>query len=193
MPLIVLPELTTGQERSGEVRDERKADPGCERGHRQRLGRAPGSRGRRRNRDPADWTGLLPVLLALFALLIFPVNKLIFGPLFRVLDEREERIDGARAKARQVDDEAEQILARYADSVARVRADAAGERKQHLEEARADEKHETSNARAAAESEIERARSEIGAALEEARRGLRPQAEARAREAAERILGRELS
>jgi len=139
-----------------------------------------------------DWTGLLPILLVLFALLIFPVNKLIFGPLFRVLDEREERIDGARAKAVQVDGEAEQVLSRYADSVAQARSEAASDVKTHLDTARADEKQETSGARAAADAEIERARGELNTALEEARRGLRPQAEALAREAAERVLGREL-
>lgn len=140
-----------------------------------------------------DWTGLLPILLVLFALLIFPVNKLIFGPLFRVLDEREDRIDGARARAVQVDGEAEQVLARYADAVAQARVEAAGERKTRLDGARAEEKQETAGARAAAEAEIDRACSELDSALEEARSGLRPQAEALAREAAARILGRELS
>ena len=140
-----------------------------------------------------DWTGLLPILLVLFALLIFPVNKLIFEPLFRVLDEREERIDGARARALQVDGEAEQVLGRYADAVALARAEAAGERKARLDGARAEEKQETSGVRAAAEAEVARARSELDAALEEARRDLRPQAEALARQAAERVLGRELS
>jgi F-type H+-transporting ATPase subunit b len=140
-----------------------------------------------------DWTGLLPILLVLFALLIFPVNRLIFVPLFRVLDEREQRIDGARARALQVDGEAEQVLSRYADAVAQARAEAAGERKTRLDGARAEEKQETSGARAAAEAEIDRARGELDAALEQARRGLRPEAEALAREAAARILGRELS
>ena len=34
-------------------------------------------------------------LIVLFVLLIFPVNKLLFHPIFRVLDERDARIDGA--------------------------------------------------------------------------------------------------
>jgi F-type H+-transporting ATPase subunit b len=139
-----------------------------------------------------DWTGVLPILLVLFAVLIFPVNRLIFQPLFRVLDEREMRIDGARARAHKVEEEAQAVLGRYEDAVADARGQAAAERKAALAEAREDEKAATGEARAVAEGEIERARREIAASLAEAREGLRPRAEELAREAAERILGRSL-
>ena len=38
-------------------------------------------------------------LIVLFVLLVFPVNKLLFHPIFRVLDERDARIEGARKRA----------------------------------------------------------------------------------------------
>ncbi len=135
--------------------------------------------------------GLL-VLLALFVALIYPVNKLIFGPIFSVLDEREERIDGARSRAGEVSSEAEAVLERYEQTVARARSDAADERKGRLDEAREAEKNATAQARTEAEEQIERARGEIASSLETARSELRPRAEDLARDAAERILGRAL-
>lgn len=135
----------------------------------------------------------LIALLALFVALIFPVNRVIFRPLFGVLNEREERIEGARDRAQQVDEEAGAVLARYEDAVSQAREQASAERKTALAGARGEEKDATSEARGLAEQEIERARGEIAVSLAEARESLRPRAEDLARDAAERILGRSLS
>lgn len=135
----------------------------------------------------------LAVLVVLFALLIWPVNRLIFQPLFHVLDERSSRIDGARARAAETESEAESVLARYEAEVARVREEAGGERRSALEGARSEEQQLARQARGEAEAQLDRARQEIAAAFEDARRGLRPGAEDLAREAAQRILGRELA
>jgi F-type H+-transporting ATPase subunit b len=138
-----------------------------------------------------DWP-LLGILLVAFALLTWPVNALIFRPLFRVLDERERRIEGARERAREVDAQAGAVLARYEEAVARARDEAAAERRTRLDATREEEKEAAAAAREAAEGQIDSARREIAEALREARAGLRPRAEALAREAAERILGRGL-
>jgi len=135
----------------------------------------------------------LLALLVLFSALIIPVHLLIFRPLFGVLHEREERIDGARARAQQVDDEAGAVLARYEAALALAREEASAERKAALAAARGDEKQATGEARGQAEQQITRARGEIATSLAEARESLRPRAEELAREAAERILGRPLS
>jgi len=140
-----------------------------------------------------DWTGLLPILIAGFLLLIWPVNALIFTPLFRVLDEREQRIAGARERAGALGDQARGVLASYESALARARDESAGERRARLDAARAEEKAATLAARQDAERRIESARAQVEAALREARAGLRPRAEELAREAAERILGRSLS
>jgi F-type H+-transporting ATPase subunit b len=139
-----------------------------------------------------DWR-LLGLLVLAFALLIAPVNKLLITPLLRVLDERRERIEGARAQAREVELEAERVLADYRSALEGERQAAAGERQQHIESARREEKAASASAREAAEQQIERARAAIETALGEARATLRRDAEALAREAAERILGRRLA
>jgi F-type H+-transporting ATPase subunit b len=136
---------------------------------------------------------LVLMLLAGFAILVFPMNALVFRPLFRVLDERRERIEGATRRADKLESEADQVLARYRESVAQAREEAEVERRRELDAARSEHAALATDARARAEREAERARAEISKAFEDARDGLRGSAEALAREAAERVLGRSLS
>ena len=131
-------------------------------------------------------------LIVLFVLLIFPVNKLLFHPIFRVLDERDARIAGARKRADEVGAEAEATLGRYRSAVRSAREEAEGGRKQVLEEARREQAQLTGSVRSEAEAEINRAREEVAGALDDARSQLREQAQELAREAATRVLGRSL-
>jgi F-type H+-transporting ATPase subunit b len=131
-------------------------------------------------------------LIVLFVLLVFPVNKLLFHPIFRVLDERDARIEGARKRADEVGAEAEATLGRYRSAVRSAREEAESGRKQALEEARREQAQLTGSVRSEAEAEINRAREEVAGALVDARSQLREQAEELAREAATRVLGRSL-
>jgi F-type H+-transporting ATPase subunit b len=131
-------------------------------------------------------------LIALFVLLVFPVNKLLFHPIFRVLDERDARIAGARKRADEVGAEAEATLGRYRSAVRSAREEAEGGRKQVLEEARREQAQLTGSVRSEAEAEINRAREAVAGALDDARSQLREQAQELAREAATRVLGRSL-
>jgi len=135
----------------------------------------------------------LVLLVVVFGLLVYPVNQLIFRPIFRVLDERDSKIAGTRRDAERLAREADQVLARYQDSVRDVRADAERERKGALERARADGAARTGAARGDAEREVGRARAEVAAALEEARATLRAESSQLARDVASRVLGRTLS
>jgi F-type H+-transporting ATPase subunit b len=135
---------------------------------------------------------LLLALIVLFAVLVFPVNQLVFKPIFRVLDEREEQIDGTRTRAAQLEQETDDVLSRYESQVAAVREEAEQGRRSLLESARGDATGTTGGARAEAEREIERAREEIAEALESARGGLRAESQELARQAAASVLGRPL-
>jgi F-type H+-transporting ATPase subunit b len=135
----------------------------------------------------------LPALILLFALLIIPVNLLIFRPIFRVLDARADKIAGTRERAEKLARKADETLASYQQSIREVRDDAEGDRKQRLESARRDHAARTAEARDEAEREVVRARAEVAAALAESRTALRAQAEELAAEAAARVLGRALS
>jgi F-type H+-transporting ATPase subunit b len=139
-----------------------------------------------------DWTGKLPLLMLLFAALMFPANALLFKPIFRVLDEREQRIGGTRQRAERIRAEAEETLANYEHAVRDVREEAERDRKQRASEAREQNIAVTSQARSEAEAQLERARGELAASLDASRRALRSQAEELAHDAASRILGRSL-
>jgi F-type H+-transporting ATPase subunit b len=140
-----------------------------------------------------DFEFTLPLLIVVFLLLIIPINRLIFRPIFQVLDLRKDRIDGNRSRAETLSKQAEEVLARYERSVREVREDAERSRREQLEAARSETAQRTAEARAGAERDFGRAREEIAAALDQARASLRAEAEDLANEAAERILGRSLS
>lgn len=131
-------------------------------------------------------------LIALFVLLIAPTNRLIFKPLLRVLDEREARTAGTRARAARLDEEAREVIERYERAVAKTREEAERLRQATLERVRSEAQEVTGGARGSAERSLEDARRELAGALEDARSGLRAQTQELAREAAVRVLGRSL-
>jgi F-type H+-transporting ATPase subunit b len=138
----------------------------------------------------------LPTMLTLivfFVLLVLPMNRLLFRPIFATLDAREERIAGTRARAEKLAAEAERSLASYESSVRAAREEAEQGRKLALGEARTEAQQQTRAARSDVEAELERAAGEIAIALESARGSLRGEAEALARAAATTVLGRPLS
>ncbi len=139
--------------------------------------------------DPATLT----MLLVGFALLVYPVNALIFRPLLRVLDDRDEKIAGARRRAEQLGHNADESLAHYRESVRQVRESSERERRLQLDAARSEQAAMAAKARADVDRQADQTRLAISDELAEARGNLRVVAEELAREAAARILGRSLS
>lgn len=137
----------------------------------------------------------LPMLVAmviLFILLVFPVNALIFKPIFRALDERTTRISGARERAEHIAADANAVLARYDEAIREARAGAEATRKQTITEARTEQVAMATRARSDAEALIEKARADLTEALDHARVELRAATQELGRAAAQRILGRDL-
>lgn len=137
--------------------------------------------------------GTLWIMLIGFVVLIFPLNALMFQPIFRALDERAERIQGARDRSTQLQSEADAVLDRYETAIREARRESESQRQGQLATAREEQAVLTTQARSDAEQELERARGELNQSLEEARATLRGSAEDLATAAAERILGRSLS
>ncbi len=140
-----------------------------------------------------DGLGMLWIMLIGFVLLIFPLNALIFQPIFRALDARAERIQGARDRSSQLEQEADSVLDRYETAIREARADSEEARQGQLATAREEQATLTAEARSAAEGELERARAELNRSLEDARATVRASAEDLATAAAEQVLGRPLS
>ena len=137
--------------------------------------------------------GSLWIMILAFSALIFPLNALIFQPIFRALDERQERIEGARSRSAQLEASAGEVLTRYESAIREARSESEASRQTQLTSAREEQVHLTSQARSEAEQELERARGELSRSLEDARATLRASADDLATTAAEQILGRTLS
>jgi F-type H+-transporting ATPase subunit b len=136
-----------------------------------------------------DPTRLL-VLLVLFAILVPVLNALLFQPLLRVLDEREQRIAGARTRAVELSQQTESLLARHEEALRRAREVAHAEQQRVVEAARGEHQSTIGEARHLAEGEIAAARTEIQRAVERVRASLGAEAEPIARDIAARLLGR---
>ena len=137
--------------------------------------------------------GALWIMLIGFVVLTFPLNALIFQPIFRALDARAERIQGARARSTQLQTDADDVLDRYESAIREARSESEASRQSQLANARDEQSSLTAQAKSEAEQELERARSELNQSLEEARVTLRASADDLATAAAEQILGRPLS
>jgi F-type H+-transporting ATPase subunit b len=135
---------------------------------------------------------LLVALIALFVLLIAPAHALVFKPLLKVLDEREARIAGTRAKADKLEQDAAAVLLRYEQAIQTTREEGERGRRAALTEVREETQREIAAARRDAEGRLEQARGEIDAALSSARESLRSQARELASQAASQVLGRAL-
>lgn len=140
-----------------------------------------------------SYVGDLWIMIALFVLLIFPLNELIFKPIFRSLDERAARIEGARSRSIKLQHDADEVLEQYESAIREARGESEKARQGQLLLAREEQATLTSQARGESEAELERARLELGQSLEEARAILRASAEDLATIAAEQVLGRSLS
>jgi F-type H+-transporting ATPase subunit b len=125
-----------------------------------------------------------------FVFLIFPLNALIFKPIFSALDARADRIAGARSRSTQLETEADDVLSRYETAIREARTESEAHRQGQLAGAREEQQTLTTLAKTESDTELIRAREELGAALEEARTTLRASAEELANSAAEQVLGR---
>lgn len=132
----------------------------------------------------------LVLVAAAVVVLIFILNKFLFGPLNEILAKRQAEVEEARAAfddaTRQQDARLQQVEQRLADArkesfVLREREQAEGKR---LREA------ELSAARADAAAAVEQAKAELQAEVDVAKQQLEHQADEIARKVAERLLDR---
>lgn len=135
---------------------------------------------------------MMLIMTAFFFALVIPVNALVFKPIFRALDDREHRIDGARNRAGQIAEQTEEALAQYEASLQSARTEADQARKQLVEAARHEQAEMATASRQSAEALIQRARAELSNALDDATASIRSSSEELGQLAAERILGRSL-
>jgi len=127
--------------------------------------------------------GSLIVVLVLFVILVFLLNRLLFRPIGRVLDERQTLIEGATNEARAARRMYDARLAEYEASIRQARAESYKRAEQERAAALDARRKVIDEAKAQAHDQIEQAKQEIGQQVARARGAL----ESEARQIAERI------
>ncbi len=133
------------------------------------------------------------VQFALFLILFWFSNKLLFQPYLALRERRKAGIEGARAEAERMSASAEAKLAEYEKQLASARMRANEEGRKVRQEAMAHEKDVTDKARSAAQKAIDEATAKMKAETDAARLQLLPQAETLAKRIATKLLGREVA
>ena len=77
---------------------------------------------------PLDFDRTVLLQIVVFAVLIVVLKPLLFDPMLKVFALREERTDGARATARELQEKAGELLRRYEKELERVQKVATEER-----------------------------------------------------------------
>lgn len=131
--------------------------------------------------------------MVVFALLIVVLKPLLFDPVLKIFEQREERTEGARAAARKMQEKAGELLRRYERELERVSRVATEERERLRAETSRLEAEILNEARALAASIVDDGRRKIEAEVNSIRFNLGKQSEVIARDIATRVLGREVS
>jgi F0F1-type ATP synthase membrane subunit b/b' len=140
-----------------------------------------------------DLDGTAFVQVGLLFLLMLVLWRLFWKPYLRVRNERVARVEGYREEAVRLEADAQQRLARAEAGLAEARRVGAGERAVARAEAQAREQTLLAEANAAAQKTLGEARERLATSVAAERSKLGATAEATAREAARKILGREVT
>jgi F-type H+-transporting ATPase subunit b len=129
------------------------------------------------------------VLLANFLILLYVLNLILFKPLLRVFDEREQSVKGSLAAAKEMEAQKENAL----EQMRKELSEAAGKAKQQFEALRAEGQGKQRDALSAAAQEAagiaEKARQELRAEAGKARSALRADVERFSEEIVRKLVG----
>ena len=137
----------------------------------------------------------LSVLWVIFFVLLLTVilDRLLFKPILRVIEERERAIKSARELAERSATEAKAATAEFERKTAEARGEIYRQMDEMRRAALAERSEILTRTRAEAEAQVAAAAATLQSETEEARRRLSADADALGAAAAERILGRRAS
>ncbi len=129
------------------------------------------------------------VLLLLWAIL----NKLLFKPFLRLVEEREKRTEGLKAAAAALTAEAERLRADYESAIRQANDEGIAAKEALLDEARKTREQLLADSRAQAAERLNAVREEIQKEMRQGREQALREAEGIARQMAEKVLGRKIA
>lgn len=133
------------------------------------------------------------VQIGLFLVLLIVLKPLLFDPMMRLFEEREERIDRTIEKARKTDEASAKALAKYEAILAKAREAGSAEREQLRAQGSKKEAELTAQVRSQTAATLEQGRAAIANETKEARAKLQAEAGELGRAIASRVLGREVT
>lgn len=134
----------------------------------------------------------LALVATAVVVLVFILNRWLFGPLNTILARRQAEIAAARAEFEEARQLQEDRIAQVESRLAEARKDAFGVREAAIRDGRAGRDDVLAAARADAQASVDRAREEIQRQVAEAKVELESEAQAIARRVAEQLLGRQV-
>ncbi|MBI2987551.1 MAG: ATP synthase F0 subunit B [Deltaproteobacteria bacterium] len=137
-----------------------------------------------------DYTILIQV--AAFLVFWFLLTRLLFKPFIGLLEERERRTGGVKAEAAALKEEGGRLLKEYEYAIAKAKDEGRAMKEGIVQGARQARERLLAQAREEASRMLEAAREEIQKELQKGRELAGREAEAMARQMAEKILGRKV-
>ena len=131
--------------------------------------------------------------IILFIVLGLILNKILFQPYLRLLEERERRTIGAEHDSADLEHEGSRLRAQYEEKIAQAQTAAYAAKDAILQEARQQREKILGQARAEAASKLEQARREIALALEKEKALAAAETATVAGEMVSKVLGRKVA
>ena len=132
------------------------------------------------------------IQMGIFAVAFFILKALVFGPTMQLFDAREQAIDGAKAEAKRMQEEAVGKREHFEGELRRVSAAANEEREKARNEAQRLARQLTDQARNQAMSTQKASKDRLDAQAAEVRKNALAQVPAIARQLTSKLLGREV-
>lgn len=139
-----------------------------------------------------DFDKTVLVQIVLFVALWLLLKPMLFDPMLKLFEEREKRIEGAIAEARNIDLKSVAAKTKYDDAVGKARAEGAAQRDKLRGEGLKTESELLGQARLEGQAKLEAGRKQAQEELAKARAQLSAERQKLARELAGRVLGREV-
>ena len=130
--------------------------------------------------------------LAILLILMVALSNILFKPFIGVLQERREWVEGAERKARELQQQTEERMEKYRDTLATAQAQGANIREEIRKESLAKEMEILQKAMEEASRYLDGMKTRVQEETQIARANLRLHAQNLSREIAEKILGRTL-
>jgi len=138
-----------------------------------------------------NWTFFVQIFN--FLLLMFILNKILYKPILKVLDERDARIVGGQEKAKKLLEESQSILKSYNDKLYSAKIDAMTVKNTSRKQAVDQANMIIEDARRNAETIVLNVQKEMAEEIERAKRELEPELGVMAGTIAQQILGRKVA